>query len=146
MRAIDSIDGRAVIFKKALLLSAYLFPRPGELRHMEWTEIQSTTNEWIIPASKMKMKKTHIVPLAPTPLDIINSLGHSKEQMSVHGFRAMASTTLNTNGWNSDLIERQLAHIDQNSVRAAYNHADFLPERKKMMFWWAEYLDNLRKD
>lgn len=60
-----------------------------------------------------------------------------------HGFRATASTILNEHGFNSDVIERQLAHGERNSVRAAYNHAQYLPERRKMMQWWADHLDKL---
>ncbi len=63
-----------------------------------------------------------------------------------HGFRATASTILNENGFAPDVIERQLAHVELNKVRAAYNHAQYLPERRKMMQWWANYLDSLRKE
>lgn len=58
-----------------------------------------------------------------------------------HGFRSTASTILNENGFSPDVIERQLAHSERNRVRAAYNHAQYLPERRKMMQWWADYLD-----
>jgi integrase len=58
-----------------------------------------------------------------------------------HGFRSTASTILNENGFMPDVIERQLAHSERNKVRAAYNHAQYLPERRKMMQWWADYLD-----
>jgi integrase len=68
---------------------------------------------------------------------------HSKA--TGHGFRATASTILNEHGFTPDVIERQLAHIERNEVRAAYNHAQYLPERKKMMQWWADYLDELRE-
>src|ERR1700676_1646353 len=57
-----------------------------------------------------------------------------------HGFRSTASTILNENGFMPDVIERQLAHCERNKVRAAYNHAQYLPERRKMMQWWADYL------
>ena len=62
-----------------------------------------------------------------------------------HGFRATASTILNENGFHADVIERQLAHAERDGVRAAYNHAEYLPERKKMMQWWADYLDAAAK-
>jgi len=62
-----------------------------------------------------------------------------------HGFRATASTILNEHGFAPDVIERQLAHAERNEVRAAYNHAQYLPERKKMMQWWADYLEGLRE-
>jgi integrase len=61
-----------------------------------------------------------------------------------HGFRALASTTLNEQGWPPDVIERQLAHAERNKVRAAYNRAQYLPERRKMMQAWADHLDALR--
>jgi integrase len=60
-----------------------------------------------------------------------------------HGFRSTASTILNENGFHADVIERQLAHGERNKVRAAYNHAQYLPERRKMMQWWADYLDDI---
>ncbi len=56
----------------------------------------------------------------------------------------MASTLLNEQGWNRDAIERQLAHAERNSVRAAYNYAEFMPERKKMMQAWTDYLDGIK--
>ena len=79
-----------------------------------------------------------------TILSALRRLGYAKEEMSGHGFRAMASTLLHEQGWQSDVIERQLAHIEGNSVKAAYNHAQYLPERRKMMQAWADYLDVLK--
>lgn len=60
-----------------------------------------------------------------------------------HGFRSTASTILNEHGFRPDVIERQLAHSERNSVRAAYNHAQYLPERREMMQWWADFLDQM---
>lgn len=60
-----------------------------------------------------------------------------------HGFRSTASTILNEHGFRADVIERQLAHSERNTVRAAYNHAQYLPERREMMQWWADYLDQV---
>ena len=60
-----------------------------------------------------------------------------------HGFRATASTILNEQGYKPDVIERQLAHAERNKVRAAYNRAQYLPERRKMMQQWADYLDTV---
>jgi integrase len=77
-------------------------------------------------------------------LAALRRMGYAKDEMSGHGFRSMASTLLNEQGWNRDAIERQLAHAERNSVRAAYNYAEFMPERKKMMQWWADYLDGLK--
>jgi len=75
----------------------------------------------------------------------LRRMGYAKEEMCSHGFRSMASTLLNEQGWNRDAIERQLAHSERNSVRAAYNYAELLPERRKMMQAYADYLDGLRK-
>lgn len=74
----------------------------------------------------------------------LRRLGYSKEEMTGHGFRALASTLLNEQGWHPDVIELQLAHRERNQVRAAYNRAQRLPERRRMMQWWADYLDQLR--
>jgi len=74
----------------------------------------------------------------------LRRLGYSKDEMTAHGFRSMASTLLNEKGWNRDAIERQLAHAERNKVRAAYNFAEYLPERREMMQFWADYLDELK--
>lgn len=74
----------------------------------------------------------------------LRRMGYEQGEMCAHGFRAMASTLLNELGWNSDLIERQLAHAERNSIRAAYNRAEYLPERRKMMQAYADYLDKLK--
>lgn len=73
----------------------------------------------------------------------LRRLGYTKEEMTGHGFRSMASTVLNEQGWNRDAIERQLAHAERNDIRAAYNYAEHLKERKRMMQHWADYLDEL---
>lgn len=74
----------------------------------------------------------------------LRRLGYSNDQMTGHGFRSMASTLLNEQGWNRDAIERQLAHAERDAIRAAYNYAEHLPERRRMMQAWADYLDSLR--
>jgi len=74
----------------------------------------------------------------------LRRLGYAKDQMTGHGFRSMASTNLNEQSWHWDAIERQLAHAERNGVRAAYNFAEHLPERRRMMQAWADYLDGLR--
>jgi integrase len=79
-----------------------------------------------------------------TILAALRRLGYTKEEMTGHGFRAMVSTVLHEQGWPSDIIERQLAHAERNSIKAAYNHAQHLLERRKMMQAWADYLDVLR--
>ena len=73
----------------------------------------------------------------------LRTIGFTKEQITPHGFRAMFSTIANEHGWNRDVIERQLAHVEENTVRGAYNHAEYMPERIRLMQWWADYLDSL---
>lgn len=75
----------------------------------------------------------------------LRRLGYGTDDMTGHGFRSMASTLLHEMGWTSDAIERQLAHSERNPIKAAYNRAEHLPERRKMMQAWADYLDRLRE-
>ncbi len=160
-------------------LAPHVFVRPGELRAAEWSEfsLDGPEPEWRIPAERMKMGETHIVPLSRQAVAILRELrhitgngrfvfpaiggggrplsentlngglrrlGYSGDQMTAHGFRSIASTLLNERGVNPDLIELQLAHAERNRVRAAYNRAQRLAERRFMMQQWSEYLDNLR--
>ena len=80
-----------------------------------------------------------------TLTNALRNMGYGGDTMTVHGFRSMASTRLNEMGWNRDAIERQLAHVEGNAVRAAYNYAEHLEERARMMQAWADYLCALRK-
>ena len=77
---------------------------------------------------------------------VVRACGFSQEQHCSHGFRGSASTMLNEQGWNKDAIERQLAHGPRDKVRAAYNSAEHLPLRRKMMQAWADYIDGLKSD
>jgi len=77
-------------------------------------------------------------------LAALRRMGFERGTLTVHGFRSTASTLLNEQGWNPDAIERQLAHSERDGVRAAYNYAEYLPERRKMMQSWSDYLDTLR--
>ena len=162
----------------AIKILPLVFLRSGELGKATWDEIDFEKKEWRIPASRMKMKEPHIVPLSRQVLEILADLhkfsgnynyvfpsirtlskpighssmlnalrlmGYTKEEHSIHGFRARASTLLNELGFNSDWIERQLAHQEHNGVRAAYNYAQYLPERHKMMQVWADYCDELKE-
>lgn len=79
-----------------------------------------------------------------TFLRAIDVMGY-KGQTTGHGFRSTASTILNEYGFRRDVIERQLAHAERDTVRAAYNHAEYLPERAKMMQWWADYVSEATK-
>jgi integrase len=75
----------------------------------------------------------------------LRRMGFTTDDHTAHGFRSMASTLLNEQGWNKDAIERQLSHGERNAIRAAYNYAEYLPERKKMMQAWADHLVRLKE-
>lgn len=71
-------------------------------------------------------------------------MGHAGNSVTAHDFRATASTILHERGYRSDIVELQLAHVERDKTKAAYNHALYLPERARMMQDWADYLDSLR--
>jgi integrase len=75
----------------------------------------------------------------------LRRLGYTREEMTGHGFRSTASTLLNELGWSSDAIERQLSHGERDEVRGAYNFAEYLAVRRKMMQAWADHLDALER-
>jgi integrase len=79
-----------------------------------------------------------------TIMTALKSLGYDSDVMTAHGFRTTASTLLNEQGWSPDAIERQLSHSPKDKVRAAYNRAQYLDERRRMMQAWADYLDGLK--
>jgi integrase len=96
------------------------------------------TGKYVFPNAR-----THTLPMAGnTILAAIRSMGYTSAEMTAHGFRHMASTLLNEQGFNADAIERQLAHKAR-GVRATYNAAEYLPERKRMMQQWADFLGGL---
>lgn len=79
-----------------------------------------------------------------TLLKLVQILGYEGEnKITPHGFRHTASTILNEHRFDRDAIERQLAHVEENKIRGTYNHAEYLPERRKMMAWYADYLNSL---
>ena len=85
----------------------------------------------------------HRRPMSATTLNVLFDRAGWKGRFTPHGMRATASTALNSQGFSADAIERQLAHTERDLVRAAYNHADFLDERKRMMQVWGDYIDML---
>lgn len=175
----DQIGSKEVMF--ALQLISLVFTRANELLQAEWTEFDFDKALWEIPASRMKMEKPLLVPLAPQVIAILNglkaihpnstfilpgrdgkkglsanallgaldALGYGKKQ-TVHGFRHIASTILNEARrgderlFDGDAVEAQLAHTS-GGTRGVYNKAKYLPERRKIMCWWANYLDEIAK-
>ncbi len=177
LRSIEDYSGSFVV-KCALKIAPLVFVRPGELRHMEWTELDFENAQWNIPAGKMKMKEPHLVPLSDQAIKILKELqgltgtsryvfpsgrsfdralsdnailaalrrmGYAKDEMSGHGFRAMARTILDeVLQIRPDFIEHQLAHAVRDPNGRAYNRTAHLNERRKMMQAWADYLDGLK--
>ena len=161
-----------LIVKYALQLMALTFLRKNELIQATWDEFDLENALWKIPAARMKMRLDHIVPLSKQAVALLyhiksaypsnNLVFHKanqplvdhamiyalywmgyKHRMTVHGFRAIASTILNENSFRSDVIERQLAHTEANQVRRAYNRAQYMDERTQMMAWWGDYLEKI---
>jgi integrase len=167
--AVDAYKGnRTTVLALKLLL--YTFVRTIEARTARWEDIQGGL--WVIPAGRMKMRRTHSVPLSKQARAVIDELrtitgsnqwlfpgtrdptthmsgttvNRALEYMGVaatgHDFRATASTWLNEMGFRLDVIERQLAHVEANQTRRAYNHALYLDERRDMMQKWADWVDS----
>jgi len=187
MRAIYDYKGTPEV-RAALKLSALLFQRPGEIRQMQWTQLDLDAAQWryVVNKAKRHTGASHIVPLPaqavvilrdlhpltghglnlkpeatryvfPTPKtrlrplsenavrQALRNMGFTNDEMTAHGFRAMARSLLAERGWKPDAIERQLSHKAAGPLGAAYDRAAFLDERKAMMQAWADYLDALRE-
>lgn len=107
-------------------------------------ELHSLTGggKYVFPAIGSRTR-----PLSENTLNgALARLGYSSDEHTPHGFRSTASTLLNERGFSPDIIELQLAHKERNQVRAAYNRAQRLAERREMMQRWADYLDELKTD
>ncbi|GHV40028.1 integrase [Synergistales bacterium] len=107
-------------------------------------EIQELTGDrqYIFPSARNDGR-----PMSENTIRIaLRSMGYGNDEMTAHGFRGMVSTQLNEQGYNADVIELCLAHAESNSVRAAYNHAERLDERRTMYQEWADWLDGLNAD
>jgi len=105
-------------------------------------EIQPLTGagRYVFPSARSKAR-----PMSENAVTAaLRRMGYTSDEMTGHGFRSLACTLLNEMGWHKDAIERQMAHAERNSVRAAYNFAEHLPERRRMMASWADYLDQLK--
>lgn len=91
--------------------------------------------------------RTRLRPMSDNTINAgLRRLGYTSDEMTGHGFRAMASTLLNESGkWHPDAIERALAHGDSDKVRAAYHRGAHWDERVRMAQWWSDYLDQFRK-
>ena len=130
--------------------------RPSETAGANWVEIDKEKQLWNIPSERMKKGRPHAVPLTSQTLallETINSITGESEYIfpadktnkkhinSQTAKRALASTTLNEQGFDVDVIEAALSHIDKDKVRSAYNRTDYLERRKVIMSWWSEHIE-----
>ena len=155
----------------ALQLMLYTFVRTIEMRRGEWREVRLDDDLWVIDGAKMKMRRTHMVPLSrqakaileelktitgggallfpnsrrPAAMMSATTVNRAMEYLGIpysgHDFRATASTHLYEMGWTEDVVEMQLAHAEKKKSKAAYNHAKHLDRRRIMMQAWADWID-----
>lgn len=185
MRAVYDYPGQPVT-RAAMILSALLFQRPGNMRMMEWAELDLDSGMWAIPATKMKRRldgklngRPHFVPLPTQAVQVLRDLwpltghspyvfpslvsikrpmsentvrvalrrmGFSNDDMTPHGFRAMARTIMVEElDVDPEVIEAQLAHSKSGALGEAYDRAQYMAKRRTMMQQWADYLDKLRQ-
>jgi integrase len=175
LRAMRSYVGTTVT-RSLLWFVALTGCRTGEARYATWEEFDLDVGIWTIPAARMKARRQHVVPLAPSAVGLLGELkknagGRSfvfphprrvdrpasenailyalaaigyKDRMTGHGFRQLFSTLANETGtWRADVIEAALAHKEVDDVRAAYNKAAYMDERRRLMHRWAEELARL---
>ena len=174
VKSINNFDGEPTT-KAGLKIALYTFLRTNEIRNATWDEIDFENKLWTIPEARMKMKRSHIVPMSKQVIEIFRELqnytgeydyifasSHKPQTqpmsnnamlyglyrlgyhgvMTVHGFRHLASTSLRELGYPSHLVEKQLSHENKNKIEATYNKAEYLPDRIKMMQFWADFVDN----
>ena len=176
LRMLDSYQG-SLLVRCALRLLPLLFVRPGELRAMQWADVDLEKGEWSYMVNKTKTP--HIVPLSKQAVAILREIRplsgrgqyvfpsartnarpisdmamnaamrrmgiDTRTEITGHGFRAVARTILDeVLGFRPDFIEHQLAHAVRDPLGRAYNRTAHLPERRKMMQAWGDYLDALK--
>lgn len=171
LRALEGYTGSKLvqIATKLLMITGV---RTIELRTALWQEFDLDNAIWEIPAERMKMRRSHLVPLSSQAVDLLNELkimagnyryvfpgrndpNRPMSEASInqvikrigyggkvtgHGFRHTLSTILHEQGFESAWIEIQLAHVDKNSIRGTYNHAQYFSGRKSMMDWYSNLI------
>jgi integrase len=173
LRAIAGYQGQPIT-RAALQLASLLFQRPGNVRSMEWAELDLEAAMWSIPAAKMKRRldgkrngRPHLVPLSTQAVAILNDelrplTGHGRYVFPslLSGERPMSDNTLNTAlrrlGFSRDdmmveklgideaVIEAALAHAKSGPLKGAYDRTEFMDQRRVAAQRWADYLDALR--
>jgi integrase len=171
LRAIDGWKG-SPISRAGLLLHAHTFVRPTELQYADWPSVDMKARTWTANVVLEFGEFDHLVPITPQTEELfktlrpihkqfilpgmrygkriseatlnagLHALGY-KDKHCTHGFRSTASTLLREMGWSGDWIEVQLSHGIKNAVEAAYNKAQYWPQRMRMMQCWSDYLSAL---
>ena len=167
LRALSEYSG-STITRNATRLLMLTGLRTIELRASEWVDIDFDKGVWNVPAERMKMRRPHLVPISTQVRELLeeihqltgrgkyvfpgrNDAGKPMSEASIkrigydgkatgHGFRHTMSTILHEQGYNTAWIETQLAHVDKNSIRGTYNHAQYLDGRREMLQWYADYM------
>ena len=175
LKTIEADSSMGEVVRIGILFTLLTLARTNETRFARWDEFDLEARLWTIPADRMKMGKTHLVPLSNQVMALLERLRPLTEQydylfvtcsnnrpmsenamlyalyrmgyrgkLTIHGLRATASTILNESGFRSEVIETALAHKEKNAIRGAYNHAQYLEERRQMLQWYADHLDALK--
>lgn len=135
----DSKEWRYLVTKKDI---QHIVPLSSQVISL-LEEIRPLTgqNSFVFPSSRGDGR-----PMSNgTIITALKTLGYGSDVMTAHGFRTTASTLLNEQGWSPDAIERQLSHMPRDKIRAAYNRAEYLAERRRLMQSWADYLEGLKR-
>ncbi|HCG6790328.1 tyrosine-type recombinase/integrase [Vibrio parahaemolyticus] len=161
--------------RNLILWQLHTITRPGETAAAKWSQIDFDEKVWVVPVPKMhKTHTVPLTPQMLAILDEMRLFsGHReyifpadrdpkrhtnqqtanaalkrigfKDRSTAHGLRGLASTTLNEHGFDGDLVESALSHEEENKVRRAYNHTDYLERRIPMMHWWSERIEQAGK-
>lgn len=161
--------------RNLILWQLHTITRPGETAAAKWSQIDFDEKVWIVPVPKMhKTHTVPLTPQMLAILEEMRPVsGHReyifpadrdpkrhthqqtanaalkrigfKDRSTAHGLRGLASTTLNEHGFDGDLVESALSHEEENKVRRAYNHTDYLERRIPMMHWWSERIEQASK-
>ncbi len=161
--------------RNLILWQLHTITRPGETAAAKWSQIDFDEKVWVVPVPKMhKTHTVPLTPQMLAILDEMRPFsGHReyifpadrdpkrhthqqtanaalkrigfKDRSTAHGLRGLASTTLNEHGFDGDLVESALSHEEENKVRRAYNHTDYLERRIPMMHWWSDRIEQAGK-
>lgn len=151
VRAIEGYTGHYTV-KQALRVGLYTFERM-KMKEPHIVPLSRQVMEILTEVRELNHHSKYVFPsvfskgniLSENTLNVaLRRSGYTKDQLCFHGFRATCATRLYEQGWTGDVIERQLAHVERNGVKASYNHAAYLDDRRRMMQWLADDFDSLR--